>query len=524
MPAYLEKHEENQMRFSLLLPTLCLVCISSSLSAANITNRIHGVGPKNNEINPYFCIQNANGQMTYALAPGATVDANRYSGSPYFVGGTLRFGGCKTSDSYLGYAAFNASTQGYKFDTYNPPESVHIAYKNADINTRGDILGNIQYTPIQSNFNLLTTSPSSNPDWTFVGANLSGLEFGKTIDPFVIPNLSKEDASGTLSDLADTQALLKAGMNTMRVPLSWSYLQLEGPGQGEINQDYYNSYVKPLLQTLTHAKVYVILDLHTYMRYSVFGKEYSGCGAEGKCPDGTLILDATAYQDIWTKLYTLIKKDPDINLNYILMDLVNEPVDVPNDAVFTIQTQVIKALRQNGYTGYILVEGNAWSGLHSWLTKTWNSPDGKTTYSNATLFTRENFIKAGITDLDKIIINVHQYLDSDYSGTHDQCVTDLTTTGPEGYNLNTFVDYLQKNKFKAIVTEFGTGRERASCSQALKQFMNYLKDNSANNKEYGFIGWTIWSTGHGWGDYNLRITPTSYQMQILKNYLLPIQG
>jgi len=501
---------------------IALLATSTITHAATVTNKITGVGPKNGLINPYFCIQNGDA-FAYKLAPNASTDGNKQSGNAYYVGGTLRFGGCDSSNSYLGYVGFSVNDQhNNKFSSYTPPKGVHIAYTNPAIDANGNITGNIQYTPIASNFNLLTTPPSQNTTWPFVGFNLSGLEFGKTIDPFVIPNLSKEDADG-LSDLSDTQAFLKAGMNTTRVPLSWGYLQLDGPGKGDINADYYNSYVKPLLETLTSAGVNTIVDLHAYMRYSVFGKEYSGCGADGKCPDGTLILDANAYKDVWSKLYALMKNDPKINMNYILLDLVNEPVDVPNDAVFTIQTEVIKSLRQQGFQGYILVEGNSWSGLHSWTTSSWPSSDGKTTYTNATLFTRDNFIKAGVTDLSKILINVHQYLDSDYSGTHNQCQTNLKTQGADGFNLDVFVDYLRQNHLKAIVTEFGSGTDQSSCQVALQQFLNYLKDNAANGgKDYGFVGWTIWSTGHGWGNYNLRVTPTSYQMTVMQNYLQPI--
>jgi len=496
------------------------ILVTGLVHAGNITNSIQGVGPKNNPVSPYFCIQDANGTVTYALAPGASVDANQSSGNKYYVGGTLRFGGCSTDNTYLGYLALNVNDQGNnKFSAYTPPEGVHIAYVNPTIDARGVLAGKIQYTAINSNFNLLSSPPKQNADWNFVGINLSGLEFSKMIDPVVVPNLSAEDASGKYSDLKETQIFLQSGMNTIRVPVSWGYLQLDGPGVGEINLEYYNSYVKPLLETLSSAEVYTIVDLHAYMRYSVFGKEYSGCGMDGKCPDGTLVLNAKAYQDVWSKLYKLMKEDPKINMNYIMLDLVNEPVDVPGDLVFTIQADVIKTLREQGFQGYILVEGNAWSGLHSWLSKTWKSQDGTTTYSNATLFTRENFAKAGIHDLSKILINAHQYLDSDYSGTHDQCVTDLNTTGPDGYNLMSFVEYLQKNKLKAIVTELGAGRDSASCSVALGKFLNYLKDNSDKNKDYGFVGWTIWSAGHGWGNYNLRVTPGSYQMTVMKNYL-----
>jgi endoglucanase len=502
---------------------LFIVCISllQPLYAAKITNDIRGVGPKSGLVNPYFCIQNAKGEFT-PVAPGQTVDGNAASGNKTFVGGALRFGGCDPDNNpYLGYISLSVNDEHYnKFDTYSAPSGIHVTLTSPDIDAAGIITGQISYTPIDANFNLLSSEPSKNNDWDFVGVNLSGLEFGKMPDPVVVPNLSAADALGTRSDLADTQAFLKAGMNTVRVQLHWGYLQPDGAGIGDLNQDYFNSYVKPLLESLTAAHVFAIVDLHAYMRYSTFGKQYAGCGADGACPDGTLITDAKAYQDVWTKLYTSMKNDSKMDMNYIMLDLVNEPVAVPDDLVFTIQTSTINRLRQVGFQGYILVEGNSWSGLHSWTTDSWASKDGKTSYTNAILFTRTNFVKAGVTDLSKILINAHQYLDSDYSGTHSSCLTDLTTTGASGFNLNAFADYLLRNKMQAIVTEFGAGADSASCSVAMTKFLNYLQDNAAKDKDYGFVGWTIWSTGHGWGNYNLRVTPSSYHMTVLKKYLL----
>lgn len=491
----------------------------STLFAAQMTNTITGVGPKG-AIKPYICIQNSAGVVSLALAPGASGDANQASGNAYYVGASLRFGGCSYQNSYLGYVGFGLNDAGNNtINNYAPPENVHIAYKNPSIDRAGRVSGAIDYTPIDANFTL--TSPRTNDSWQFTGVNLSGLEFGKTIDPFVIPNLSITDTPSPNSDLKDTQAFLDAGMNTVRLPLSWGYLQLDGAGKGTINRAYYDNYVKPLLQTLTHAHVYTIIDLHAYMRYSLFGEQYSGCGMSGNCPDGTLILDESAYQSVWGQLMDIILSDPLIDTDYILVDLMNEPVDVPDDSVFTLQTAVIKTLRDKQFNGYILVEGNHWSGLHSWTTGQWRGQDGQV-YTNATLFTRDNFIKAGITDLSKIIINVHQYLDSNYSGTHDDCQQNLNSTGPSGFNLDAFVDYLQTNQLQAMVTEFGTGRNASSCREPLSQFMTYLKEHSSNKKAYGFLGWTIWSTGHGWGDYNLRVKPTSYHMPILEQYTKPL--
>src|SRR3990167_6297516 len=225
--------------------------------AAMITNLITGVGPQNNRSNPYFCIQNNQGQVTYTLKPGASVDANRYSGNAYYVGGSIRFGGCDVLNTYLGYVGFSVNDQHHnQFSTYDPPKGVHITYANPAIDSEGRMTGKIEYTPINANFNLLSQPPRENVNWDFVGVNLSGLEFGKVIDPVVVPNLSVEDKENMFSDLVEAQAFIKSGMNTMRVPISWGYLQLDGPGQGDINLNYYQSYVKPLLETLTSAKVY----------------------------------------------------------------------------------------------------------------------------------------------------------------------------------------------------------------------------------------------------------------------------
>lgn len=475
--------------------------------AATVSNAIDGVGP-NGSIKPTICIA----QSPLQIAPGASVDVGPVS----LVKAAIRFNGCSESDSYLGWLEFSLGKNNNAITQYIPPQGVHISYINPSIDANGQLSGSIAYTPIAPNQNLIPAKPATY--WEFAGINLSGLEFGKVIDPTVAPNLSIEDQGSPYSDLKDTQSMIQAGMNAIRVPVSWGYLQLDGAGQGPINLDYYTNYIRPLLQTLTKAKVHAIVDLHAYMRYSKFGEHYSGCFGGAPCPDGTLILDEQAYQSVWGQLLKLIQEDGAIDKDYIVLDLMNEPVGVPDDKVFTIQASLIKQLRALKFNGTILVEGNNWTGLHSWTTKEWIGSDGKH-YTNANLFTRENFAKAGITDLSKVLINVHQYLDSDYSGTHDTCLQDLSSTGQEGFNLDAFADYLKQNQLKAIVTEFGTGTDGASCSAPLNQFMNYLKDHSAKGKNYGFAGWTIWSFGHGWGGYNLRVTPDSYHMHVLHNYL-----
>ncbi|MCD8524469.1 MAG: glycoside hydrolase family 5 protein [Gammaproteobacteria bacterium] len=508
----------NDMRFLEYLTTIFAVTQTVIVNGETVTNEITGVGSADDLINPYFCIQKSDGKVTCPLAYGESADGNECSGNDYYVGGALRFDGCDYDNTYLGYLGLSISSTQKAISSYTQPEGVHIAYTHASIDSAGTLSGSIEYTPIEPNIHLVVPA-NTNLTWSYAGINLSGFEFDKVINPVTAPNLSEIDQTTAYTDLADTNNFIATGANTIRMPLHWGYLQPDGPGQGQIYQNYYNSYLKPFLQSTTQSKIYTILDIHAYMRYSEFGEQYAGCGATGPCPDGTLITDPAPYIDVWTKLYDLLKNDPDIDEQYILLDLMNEPVDVPDDKVFTIQVAVIQALRNVGYEGPILVEGNAWSGLHSWTTESWQGSDGQL-YTNANLFTRENFAKAGITDLTKIFINAHQYFDNNYSGSSTSCQTDLSTTGANGFNLQAFIDYLEVNQLFAMVTEYGTGTDSYTCSIALTQFLDYLKANAVtSDKTYGFVGHTIWSTGHGWGSYNLRVKPDSYQWKLVSSYL-----
>ncbi len=526
----------------------CLVLALSTLgmvhvaSAVTFTNKISGVGPSFSKVYPIYCLQTASSSptVTCPLSHGQSADPTNCSQNQYYAGGAIRFGGCGPLNTYLGYLDFsfnpNAPSEEdrVKVKSYQPLEGVHILVSNPGVDKNGNITGKINYTPITPNPDVIDGNvPATNSYWQYVGFNLSGLEFSKTIDPTVVPNLSIEDSEGTgaqFNDYVDVRKLLMMGFNTVRVPVRSSYLQMEGP-KGPVQGQYLTSYVMPTLESLTQAGVMTIIDMHNYMRYSIFGKQFAGCAGaidpSAPCPDGTLNLNARDWVGLWVKFYNKIKFNKQIDENYVMLDLMNEPTGVPDDYVFTIQLAIIKALRVAGFKGYILVSGNRWDGLHSWYYP-WTSSDGTKTYSNATLFSRANFKAAGITDMSKIIINVHQYLDKDFSGNHDECMTDLSTTGTSsGFNLETFAKWLQENQLTAMLSEFGTGRDSNTCSIALKQFFEYMRKYSTKNLavtggKYGFMGWQIWGVGHGWGDYNLRVKPTSYHIDVIKPYLKPV--
>lgn len=507
-------NEENIMLKNILFSIALTGALISVSHAALMTNKVTGIYNRAKiptATNPVLCIKIGKTSNFKEWKYGEKLYPRFYSGNLYYFGAAVREGGCSESNLYFGWINVNPITNTI---TYMPNQASHIQFLGGNIK-RNCIQGHLGFTPIGPNANQFPTNPDttkpSDMTW-FAGINLSGLEFSTSPNDSVIPNLSIADSTTTNSDLKATTSFLQQGANIIRLPVRWAYMQPEGPNSTYFDKGYFDDLVMPTLTTITSHNYYVILDLHSYMHYAYVGIQVAGCGGpDGQCPDGKLITDPAPYVAIWQKIWSQIQKDPNIKADHLLFDIVNEPTDdkhLTPEQVFNMETAVIKSLQKEGFPGYFLVEGAHWSGLHSWEDA-----------GNSRVFTRENFEKAGIQNLNKVIINVHQYLDSNYSGTHNECLPDITTVGPNGFNLNQFVSYLQANQFKAIVTEFGVGQDQASCTKPLGDFLQYLKNNAySTSKGYGFVGWTVWSTGHGWGNYNLRVVPNDWKDKIIAKY------
>ena len=99
----------------------------------------------------------------------------------------------------------------------------------------------------------------------------------------------------------------------------------------------------------------------------------------------------------------------------------------------------------------------------------------------------------------KIIYQMHQYLDEDGSGTHEECVSG--TIGQERVKAAT--EWLKANKKKAILGETAGGAN-AQCITAITGMLSYLHEN----KDV-WSGWLWWGGGPWWGDYMYGIEPPS---------------
>ncbi|KAJ5873716.1 uncharacterized protein N7529_002146 [Penicillium soppii] len=119
-----------------------------------------------------------------------------------------------------------------------------------------------------------------------------------------------------------------------------------------------------------------------------------------------------------------------------------------------------------------------------------------------------------LTDPQNLIIyEMHQYLDSDGSGTSETCVS--STIGQERVVAAT--QWLKDNGKKAFLGEFAGGAN-AVCSSAVKGMLDYLQANSDV-----WLGASWWAAGPWWGDYIYSFEPPSgtaytYYMSLLQAY------
>ena len=149
-----------------------------------------------------------------------------------------------------------------------------------------------------------------------------------------------------------------------------------------------------------------------------------------------------------------------------------------NNLVLANNQAAINAIRATGAKQLIIAPGGGWTGGHSWTSG----------YSGNTPPNSEVMIK--LTDpANNTAFDVHEYLDSDYSGGHALCSQSAAT------GLADLTSWLRTNGFKAMITEFG-GSNGTQCESYITDMIKYMADNPE------YIGWTAWAAGPLWGSYS----------------------
>jgi endoglucanase len=371
------------------------------------------------------------------LQPGATL----------VVSGARTFTGSDPVGAWESYPTYHVAGAA----SYQDGPSVHFTVGPAA-------------TSSSSSTSTSTSSSSSGTstagDGWLTGVNLAGAQFGETH----LPGTFGTDYTYPTS--AETAHFVGLGMNAVRLGFLWERLQhgLQGPLDAtELGR--LDAYVDDATQQGAH----VIIEIHNYARYN--GQVVGQAGSS---------VTAADLADFWGKVAAHYQANP-----RVIFGLMNEPHDMDTTLWLNDANAAIQAIRTAGATQLILVPGNAYTGAWTWSDTWYGTP-------NAT-------VMGGVVDPgNHFAIEVHQYLDSDGSGTSASCVS--ATVGSQ--RLAGFTQWLVANHLQGYLGEFGSGTD-ATCLAALDDMLGYM-----DLHRDVWLGWTAWAAGPWWGpSYILTLEP-----------------
>jgi endoglucanase len=219
-----------------------------------------------------------------------------------------------------------------------------------------------------------------------------------------------------------------------------------------------------------------ILDPHHYAQVVLDGEH-------------VVVSDSTAralFVSYWSQLADDIK-----DKDNVVLGICNEPMaptvtnGISSANWLIANNQALAAIRAQGAKQLCLVPGSYWSGAHSWVSS-----------GNAATM-------LGVVDPENnYAYELHQYLDSDYSGTSPTVVTGAGSTV-----LGAATSWARSNNKKLFLGETGVG----TSSAALAELEAELEFMDANRDVW--IGFTGWAGGPWWynastgEDYFLNLDP-----------------
>ncbi|KAM3073467.1 hypothetical protein ACMFMG_004634 [Clarireedia jacksonii] len=236
----------------------------------------------------------------------------------------------------------------------------------------------------------------------------------------------------------------------------------------KFNETHFSYYADAINYITVNKSSYAILDPHNYMRYNDPSAQPFSGSVIGNTSDPTAATTAQ-FAAFWGELAKRFKSN-----TKVIFALMNEPHDMPTSLVLANNQAAINAIRKTGAKNMILAPGNSWTGGHSWT-------EGSDPSSA--------LLQKLVDPIKNTAIDIHEYLDSDFSGSHSVC------SSPAPDLLAPLTSWLKTNKLKAMITEFGASNS-TECVPYLQGIINYM----AQNDEY--IGWTAWAAGPFWGSYS----------------------
>jgi endoglucanase len=303
----------------------------------------------------------------------------------------------------------------------------------------------------------------------FPGVNLAAADFADE----KMPGVLHRDYTYPSNEVIDYYA--RKGFRLIRLPFKWGRIQrklfaaLHAPDMTEIDR---------IVDRAASHGMTVALDLHDYGFYGPRQK----IGSE---------VPTAAFGNVWRRIAERYKG------RNVFYGIMNEPHDHKPREWLVIANAAIAAIRSVGARELVLVPGTAWTGAHSWI----SSGNGA--------------VMAKVADpIGNVAIEVHQYLDSDSSGTnHGEHIP-----GAGAERLIAFTEWARENRLRGFLGEFGWS-DMPEGHREGRALLRYLYDN-----QDVWMGYAYWAGGPWWGEYPYSIEPDKAgqdrsQMKILEEFL-----
>jgi endoglucanase len=200
---------------------------------------------------------------------------------------------------------------------------------------------------------------------------------------------------------------------------------------------------------------------------------------------------------------------------------MNEPDAVPEAQLIGTMNSAISAIRATGSNNTILVPGNSFTG--AW---TWNNPTSGNDMSTSNAVAMLNI--TGITNPNSnIVVEMHQYMDSNGSGTSASINNNDPMTAVE--RLTAATQWLETNGIKGFLGEFGVDNSIINGAnpndpstlgnEVINNMIQYMEAHSD-----AWTGFAAWGGGPWWATNSLfHIDPVNGKdepiMDVLQQYL-----
>ena len=318
-------------------------------------------------------------------------------------------------------------------------------------------------------------------DTRFAGINLAGGEFG------TVPG--KLDTDYAYPNRASVDGFAREGFNLIRLPFRWERLQ------PELGGELVRKEVEQIQDIVTYAAgrgMTTVLDTHNYAK-----RRLAGDGWRNDHSIGSREVPAEAFANFCGRLAGVFKTS-----DTVMFGIMNEPADIDARTWLHAANISAAAIRGAGAEQTLCVPGVNFTGAHSWARS------------------GNEIMSAFVDPAANFVIEVHQYFDSNSSGTSGEAVD--ARIGSK--RIAAFAEWARSKRLKAFLGEFAGGRDPVSLA-ALDDICATMRDDPDV-----WLGWAAWAGGAWWpDDYFFTLEPgkdgkSRPQMQVLSRHARELRG